>query len=210
MAQVNTRRIYDEKSELTLDRKYKTTYSAESPVKKAPALPEARKVSPVKHASAAIINATKQTTGEIIAKHRRPMHGQKIETKSIEVKNKTFPATLIIAALICTSMLTLMIFNYAKEYELAVTISRQESSLEKLNTKLAELEDQTETALDSADIVRFAKDELGYVPKDQLSARVISTEHHDTIRSLRAEEKKNGGIGTLLSSLYGMFKNIFE
>lgn len=131
--------------------------------------------------------------------------GTKILTKSVPVQNKSFPFVLVLFALICTSMIMLMVFNYAKRYEASVLLSNQEKQLEKLQTELATLEAQNKTAVSSYELQTYSTEELGYVPGDQLPYRVVSVEREDRIISAEQTEQK-GGFEILLSTIRALFE----
>ncbi len=131
--------------------------------------------------------------------------GAKILTKSVPVQNKSFPFVLVLFALICTSMIMLMVFNYAKRYEASVLLSNQERQLESLQTELAMLEAQNETAVSSLELQSYSTKELGYVPGDQLPYRVVSIEREDRIISAEQTEEK-GGFEILLSTIRALFE----
>lgn len=137
-----------------------------------------------------------------------PVHkntGTRIVTKSVPVQNKSFPFVLVLFALICTSMVMLMVFNYAKRYETSVNVSKMERELERLKTELTTLEAQNETAVSNMELQSYGKDELGYVCEDQLPYRVVSIERKDRIITDEEAEQK-GGFEILLSTIRSLFE----
>lgn len=131
--------------------------------------------------------------------------GAKIITKSVPVENKSFPFVLVLFALICTSMVMLMVFNYAKRYEASVELSNQQKTLARLESELATLEAQNETAVSSYELQSYGVEELGYVPEDQLPYRVVSVERQDKIVSSEQDEQK-GGFEMFLSTIKSLFE----
>lgn len=189
MAQVSTNRIYNIKSELTLDRKYKVTRQPEEK-------------------TAAMTEKVERYDGEIIAKHQKRPEGEKIVTVSAP-KTKSFPFSLVIGAVICTVMVLFLVLNYAKQYELTVNINRQEKELTKLTEELSDVNAQISAAAGAINMRAIDEDYYGYVPKDQLDSKVISTERTDTV-TVKEERRSDGGIATMLSTLYDTIRNIFE
>ncbi len=179
MAKVNTNRIYGKQT-------------ANTAVKKPQVGSSVSIVKPQEKKSTAVAVSTKKA-------------GTKILTKSVPVENKSFPFVLVLFALICTSMIILMVFNYAKRYEASVILSNQERQLEKLQTELATLEAQNETAVSSLELQSYSTEQLGYVSGDLLPYRVVSVEREDRIISSEPNEQK-GGFEILLSTIKALFE----
>lgn len=179
MARVNTNRMYGKQNTNTVSKKPQASSSVS--IVKA----EANKPS-------VPVRAKRQT-------------GAKIITKSVPVQNKSFPAVLVLFALICTSMVMLMVFNYAKRYEASVLLSNQERELERLQTELMTLEAQNDTAVSSLELQSYSTDELGYVSEEQLPYRIVSIERQDRIISSGQEDQK-GGFEILLSTIKALFE----
>lgn len=179
MAQVRTQRIY-KKSDL-LENSHK---------KQTEALSE---------------NITVAVARNTVSNNVKKSRGEKIVTKSVPAKNKTFPAVLVIFSLICTSMIILMVFNYARQYEASVNLSRQKKELERINSELALVENQINTAVSSLELEAYSTDELGYVSAEQLPYRVVSANREDKIVSTESN-KEIGGFEMLLSTIKGLFE----
>lgn len=193
MAQVSTKRIYNIKSELTLDQKYKVT--KQSSVSQ-------------KHASKTSALEKKHTADtKSVAKHVRCVSE---EAPTVNVQSaKSFPYSLVIGALICTVMLLMLVLNFAKRYELTVNVSQNEKTLNILQEELADLNTEIDTAVTELSLGAYSNEYFGYVTKDQIGSRIISSDRGDTVTVLSGEEK-GGGIGTVLSTLYDAIRNIFE
>lgn len=180
MAQVNTNRIYSARKDA-----YKN-------------VPE------YKRTKALAVNEEKTEP-----KHIKKTHGTKIETQVRKTKNKAFAFKFIMIAVLCTGMLLFLIGNYAKQYELQVAVSKEEKTITKLNKEYDDINAKIEAELNSKDIENYSINELGYVPKEQLASRVISTERNDTI-VISDGNKNENGITIMLSTLYESIRNIFE
>ncbi len=179
MARVNTNRMYGKKNTNTVSKK------------------------PQANPSVSIVKAQEKKPSVPVKAQRQT--GARIITKSVPVQNKSFPAVLVLFALICTSMVMLMVFNYAKRYEASVVLSNQERELERLKTELTALEAQNDTAISSFELQSYSTDELGYVSEEQLPYRVISIERQDRIIS-SAEDEQKGGFEILLSTIKALFE----
>ena len=175
MARVNTNRVYG-----------KPNTTMQKPVQSATAL----------------TTEIKEQKAPAVVERKAPT---KIVTKSVPVENKSFPFVLVLFAIICTSMVMLMVFNYAKRYEASVTLSNMERKLAKLETELATLEAQNETAVSSLELQSYGTENLGYVPEDQLPYRVVSVEKEDRIVSSESTEQK-GGFEMFLSTIKSLFE----
>ena len=132
-----------------------------------------------------------------------------IATKNIKSKNKSFPFVLITGALLCTAMVMLMVFNFARQYELNVEVSRQTKELSKLDQELRSVDEKIERELAAQNLEKYSVEVLGYVPKEQLECRVIESERKDVITVAKTENKQSG-FEVLLSSLYDTIKSLFE
>jgi len=131
--------------------------------------------------------------------------------EEIRVERKRMPRSFLVILAFSTIMIMLIIMSVAQIYQTTREVSTLEDTVEELKETIDELELKLDEKNDIRLIEQMATMEMGMVKEDSLQRKYISLSDGERVDLIEtAAEAEENGAGTMLSSIFSVFSDLFE